>query len=95
MRAKSVATIFALAAFPALTSRGESQTFQILHTFESIDGLVPGALTMDQHDNLYGTTARGGITNCTAPSNSGCGTVFRTLAQQFDLDIRNGISVSE
>ncbi len=57
----------------ALVCTAQTQTFQVLHTFEGADGISPGALVIDSGGNLYGTASRGGIDNC---SSFGCGTVF-------------------
>ena len=63
----------------ALACFAQSQTFQVLHTFEGTDGISPGALVMDSGGNLYGTAGRGGINNC---STFGCGTVFELSSTQ-------------
>ena len=59
-----------------MTLPANAQTFQLLHTFEGTDGIAPGALTIDQAGNLFGTTSEGGIQNCSVPNNAGCGTAF-------------------
>src|SRR5262249_2442788 len=69
-------TLMPLAVLFVLVPSINAQTFQILYTFHGPDGMAPGALTMDQAGNLYGSTALGGVRNCSAPNNSGCGTAF-------------------
>ena len=76
MKGTTKLLLLTLAALLSLTSMAYAQTFQRLHTFEETDGLAPGALTMDAVGNLYGAAAEGGIQNCPAPNNAGCGTIF-------------------
>jgi uncharacterized repeat protein (TIGR03803 family) len=80
MRATSIWNLFVLAVLLALPASVNAQTFQLLHTFEATDGAVPGALTMDQAGNLYGSTSQGGMHNCSPYS--GCGTVFELAPVQ-------------
>ena len=79
MKAKLTLFLPALAALLTLTPLANAQTFHLLHTFEGTDGNGPGALTIDQAGNLYGATTEGGIRNCPAPNNAGCGTIFELL----------------
>jgi uncharacterized repeat protein (TIGR03803 family) len=76
MKAK-LFTLMTLAVLIALAPPTIAQSFQLLHTFEGTDGITPGALTMDQAGNLYGSAAEGGIRNCSVPGNIGCGTIFK------------------
>jgi len=76
MKATIKLVLPALAALLMLTTPANAQTFQLLHTFEGTDGRASGALTLDGAGNLYGAAAEGGIKNCPAPNNAGCGTVF-------------------
>jgi uncharacterized repeat protein (TIGR03803 family) len=49
-------------------------TEHILYTFSGkTDGSDPNGLAIDAEGNLYGTTAGGGLQNCTV----GCGTIFK------------------
>jgi len=69
--------LLALALFSAISS---AQTYTVLHTFTGgRDGAYPFAgLTIDKHNNLYGTTNAGGSVNASCPpANTGCGLVFR------------------
>ncbi|MFZ0314718.1 MAG: choice-of-anchor tandem repeat GloVer-containing protein [Candidatus Korobacteraceae bacterium] len=70
----------ALASFVlsvVLMSSAAAQTFTVLHNFTNgADGRDPFAgLSMDRAGNLYGTAARGGLTNC--DGGNGCGVVFK------------------
>ncbi len=58
-------------------AESQAQTFHVIHSFTNgADGRDPFAgLSMDRAGNLYGTAARGGITNC--DGGNGCGTVFK------------------
>ena len=76
MKAEASRILLAMAALLMLLAPVNAQTFHLLHTFEGTDGLAPGALTLDSAGNLYGATAEGGIHNCPAPNNAGCGTIF-------------------
>lgn len=54
--------------------------FKVLHRFGKFkEGWFPGALTLHQAGNLYGTTSGGGYRNCVPsnPDNNGCGTIFK------------------
>ena len=75
MKAKSALTLAALAVLLALAPSANTQTLSVLHTFEGTDGAGPGALAMDSVGNLYGSSVRGGIQNCSSPGNF-CGTLF-------------------
>jgi hypothetical protein len=58
---------------------GGAWTETILYSFQGgTDGVSPNGLAMDAAGNLYGTTAGGGLANCTSANGSavGCGTVF-------------------
>ena len=70
---------FHLVVLLTLVYAAQSQTFQVLHTFEGDEGISPGALVRDSSGNLYGTAARGGIDNC---STLGCGSVFELSPSQ-------------
>src|SRR5689334_4259456 len=74
-----LAIFFSLSLLTAQPAR--LQTFIALHEFTGgLDGGTPAAgLTPDGAGNFYGTTALGGVLNCS----SGCGTVFK-------LSRRNG-----
>ena len=56
----------------------------VLHSFEGgRDGAYPWAnLLLDNHGDLYGTTAYGGDENCTAQGFPGCGTVYEIRRHQ-------------
>jgi uncharacterized repeat protein (TIGR03803 family) len=69
----------------ALTASANAQTFHLLHTFEGTDGLAPAGLTMDQGGNLYGAAAEGGIHNCPAPNNAGCGAIFELFKANWSF----------
>jgi uncharacterized repeat protein (TIGR03803 family) len=63
----------------ALAYAAQTQTFQVLHTFEGSDGSSPGALVIGSGGNLYGTASGDGIDNCLT---FGCGTVFELSPSQ-------------
>jgi uncharacterized repeat protein (TIGR03803 family) len=60
------------------TNPGDPWTYQLLYTFaglQKFDGTLPtGALAIDSHGNIYGTTQWGGINNCYSV---GCGTIYQ------------------
>jgi uncharacterized repeat protein (TIGR03803 family) len=64
----------------ALTPSGSGYTERVIYAFAGgSDGAYPvGGLLLDQSGALYGTTEAGGqASQCTGPSESGCGTVFK------------------
>lgn len=64
----------------AMATTTQGQTFTVLHSFtgSTADGANPTAgLVRDPAGNLYGTTAFGGLTNCSVFGDVGCGTVFK------------------
>jgi len=71
------------------TVNSSGQT-NVLHSFDSADGMSPSSLILGSDENFYGTAAGGGGTDlCTG--GFGCGTVFRvtpdgnfTTLQMFD-----------
>src|SRR5215813_4578815 len=67
--------LLAASAVPQL----QGQTFDLVYGFSGPpDGAIPTAgLVIDAAGNLYGTTAFGGITNCSSFGKIGCGTVFK------------------
>ena len=70
--------VFVLAA--GVATRAQGPTFTVLHSFTGPtgDGAIPAApVIMDAAGNLYGTTAFGGLTNCSVFGDVGCGTVFK------------------
>jgi len=60
-----------------LMSSAQAQTFTVIHSFTNgADGRDPFAgLSIDRAGNLYGTAARGGLSNC--DGGNGCGVVFK------------------
>jgi uncharacterized repeat protein (TIGR03803 family) len=79
MRSRVSSASYVFGILLALVCAAQTQTFQVLHTFEGADGVSPGALVIDSSGNLYGTAARGGIDNCLS---FGCGTVFELSPSQ-------------
>jgi hypothetical protein len=60
--------LFALAAFGTVPT--QAQTYTVLHRFSGSEGFLPEAgLVADSAGNLFGTTLKGGV--------SDCGTVFK------------------
>jgi uncharacterized repeat protein (TIGR03803 family) len=53
-----------------------AQTFNVLHTFDGMDGDGSNALVQGADGNFYGTTFEGGA-NAACYSGSTCGTVFK------------------
>ncbi len=80
MRIRFLSVLFLLSVVLVLTCAAQSQTFEVLHTFEGNDGISPGAVVRDAAGNIYGTAARGGSANC---SPFGCGTVFELTPSQL------------
>jgi uncharacterized repeat protein (TIGR03803 family) len=73
----ALAIVFASGVF---ATRGQAQTFKVLHTFHGApkDGDGPeGTLVRDTAGNLYGTTAGGGNGRGGCVKFGGCGTVFK------------------
>jgi uncharacterized repeat protein (TIGR03803 family) len=69
-----LALLFALTI--VVTPTAKAQTYRVIHSFTGAqDGLYPVAsVTVDSHDNLYGTTSIGGSgTSCY----EGCGAAFK------------------
>lgn len=77
---KIAAACLVLLLATAAATWAQAQTLTVLHSFAgpSADGAIPTApLVRDSAGNLYGTTANGGLTNCGAFGDVGCGTVFK------------------
>jgi len=73
----SMACSFGCGTVFKLDNSSGSYKYGQLYSFTgSPDGEAPGALLIDAHGNLYGTTLFGG-TSKTANCKSGCGTVFK------------------
>ena len=79
MRSRCSSVLYMFGVLLTLTCAAQSQTLQVLHTFEGTDGKGPGALVIDSQGNIFGTAARGGIDNC---SDFGCGNVFELSQSQ-------------
>jgi len=81
-RNRSVGTAWvwtALIIFGLESQLAYAQSFQVLHTFTSVDGANPvSSLTVDRAGNLYGTTVAGGRFGGICGID-GCGTVFRLV----------------
>src|SRR5579864_3085558 len=77
---KIAAACLVLVLATASATRAQAPTFTVLHSFTgpSTDGAIPtAALVKDAADNLYGTTAFGGLSNCSVFGDVGCGTIFK------------------
>src|SRR5579863_9869559 len=72
-----IAAVFMLVLVTA--TQTQAQTFGLVHSFSGPpDGAAPTAgLVTDAAGNFYGTTAFGGINNCSSMGEVGCGTVFK------------------
>lgn len=79
MHGRFLSALYTFGVLLTLTCVAQTQTFQVLHTFEGSDGISPGALVIDSGGNLYGSAALGGIDNC---NRVGCGTVFELSQSQ-------------
>jgi len=80
LRANVIAGACLALLLAAAAARAQAQTFTLLHGFAGApnDGAIPAAgLVADATGNHYGTTAFGGLTNCGALGEVGCGTLFK------------------
>ncbi len=79
IRPTCVATAMVLGLAPAAAQDRHEGKADILYSFTggTDGGGSFGGLVMDDHGNLYGTTAAGGIATCASPIDApGCGVVF-------------------
>jgi uncharacterized repeat protein (TIGR03803 family) len=68
-------------------------SFELVHTFNGLDGCGPGGTLLEYKDYLYGTAIKGGNPNC--DYGAGCGTVWQYSLKSGRLTVLHKFSDSD